>query len=424
MTKTDTNELSLARAWRAFSVRARRSLVCALLAVIVSALATCPAAAQHHIQPKARNIVYVESNDPNGNAILAFSRTADGSLTALPGSPFPTGGLGTNPTFALGPFDGDQQVVVNRTGTMLFAVDGGSHTIAAFTIKNDGSLRAVEGSPFPSGGTNPVSIGLAGNFVCVANQGQDPNQPIESLPNYTTLRLGPTGKLAPVAHSTFRLDLGASPEQALPAAGGRIVFGCDFLGGTLRSFRLNSDGRLSLRAALGIPPDLSPSGTLPLPLGLAAHPTLNVLYVGLVTINQIAVYRYSANGGLRFDAAVPDTGNGVCWLTINTKATRLYASNTGDPSISVYDIETDPLAPIQIQKVPMKSTGGGFQFRLDSTDSFLHVVTQQSGPTSTVEANAIHVFKVAGDGTLSEVASSPTILSVPNLVRPQGVAAL
>jgi hypothetical protein len=72
----------------------------------------------------------------------------------------------------------------------------------------------------------------------------------------------------------------------------------------------------------------------------------------------------------------------------------------------------------------MASTGGGFQFGLDSTYRFLHVVTQQSAPTSNVLANALRVLKVADDGTLIEVASSPTILPVPNLVRPQGVAAL
>ena len=43
----------------------------------------------------AHNFVYVESNDPAENAIFGFSRNnADGSLTPLPGSPFPAGGLG------------------------------------------------------------------------------------------------------------------------------------------------------------------------------------------------------------------------------------------------------------------------------------------------------------------------------------------
>ena len=385
-----------------------------------------PAAAQRpHVQ-KAHNIVYVESDDPNGNAIFAFSRANNGSLTPLPGSPFPAGGLGITPTFALGPFDSDQEVIVNPQGTLLFAVNGGSDTIAVFSINNDGSLTPVKGSPFLSGGSNPVSVGLTGDILCVVNQDQDPDHPGQSLPNYTTLRVSPKGQLTPIPRSAFSLDLGSSPSQALPSPDGEIVFGCDFLGDTLRSFKLRSDGRLSPRAAQQIPLGLNPGGPAPLPLGLAVHPSQPLLYVGLVTINHIAVYNYTDSGKPNFLQAVPDTGNGVCWLTINNNATRLYASNTGDPSVGVFDISKDPRTPIQIQNVVLNSNfgGGGFEFRLDSTNQWLHVVTQQSSATATVQANALHTFKVAADGTLTEVPTSPTFLPVPNLVRPQGVAAL
>ena len=188
----------------------------ALVAVVAIAVTPRPAAAQRPQVQKAHNIVYVESNDPNGNAIFAFSRAGDGSLTALPGSPFPAGGLGITPTFALGPFDSDQEVIVNPQGTMLFAVNGGSDTIAVFWINNDGSLTPVKGSPFPSGGSNPVSVGLTGDILCVVNQDQDPDHPGQSLPNYTTLRVSPKGQLTPIPRAAFSLDLGSSPAQALP----------------------------------------------------------------------------------------------------------------------------------------------------------------------------------------------------------------
>jgi 6-phosphogluconolactonase (cycloisomerase 2 family) len=403
------------------------SRLAVLVAVVAIAVTPRPAAAQRPWLQKASNIVYVESNDPAGNTIFAFSRAGDGSLTPLPGSPFPTGGLGITPTFALGPFDSDQEVIVNPQGTILFAVNGGSDSIAVFWINNDGSLTSVEGSPFPSGGSNPVSVGLTGAILCVVNQDQDPDHPGQSLPNYTTLRVSPRGQLTPIPRAAFSLDLGSSPAQALPAPNGEIVFGCDFLGGTLRSFKLRNDGRLAPRAAQGIPLDLfTPTGAPPLPLGLAVHPTQPLLYVGLVTISHIAVYNYTDSGQLNFLQAVPDTGHGVCWLTINKRATRLYASNTGDPSVGVFDISKDPTTPTQIQNVLLNNPagGGGFEFRLDSTNQWLHVLGQQSSANATVMANALHTFRVAADGTLTEVPSSPTFLPVPNLVRPQGVAAL
>jgi 6-phosphogluconolactonase (cycloisomerase 2 family) len=371
------------------------------------------------------NVVYVESNDPNGNAILAFKRALDGSLTPLPGSPFSAKGLGITPTFALGPFDSDQELIIDRSRSLLFATNGGSDTIAVFKINGNGALTHVKGSPFPSGGSNPVSVGLADDVLCVVNQDNDPGHPGQFLPNYTSFRVGSDGSLTPIPRSTISVDAGASPSQALIAPSDELMFGADFLGGILRSFAINEAGQLRSRDAQPLPPaEFAESGAPPFPLGLAVHPSRNLLYVGFVTISRIGVYRFRDSGQLKFERSVPDSGNGVCWLTINKQATRLYASNTGDPSISVYDISKNPSMPIEIQTLKYASTGGGFQFALDSSGTFLHVVTQQSAPTSDQTANAIHVFRVAHDGTLIEVPTSPTLLPVPNLVRPQGVAAL
>ncbi len=398
--------------------------LCAVVFALFPLLLAVPCEAQFGDNPPS-NIVYVESNDPDGNAIFAFKRHADGSLTPLPGSPFDAKGLGITPTFALGPFDSDQEVIVNPSHTLLFAVNGGSDTIAVFRINPDGSLTHVKGSPFRSGGSNPVSVGLAGDVLCVVNQDNDPGHPGQILPNYTSFSVAGNGQLTPIPRSSVYVDAGSNPSQALPSPDDDLLFGADFLGGILRSFTINGRGRLKVADAQPAPAALfAGTGAPPFPLGLAVHPARKLLYVGFVTINQIGIYQYRESGELIFLRSVPDSGNGVCWLTLNKNATRLYASNTGDPSVTVYDISKDPTRPIEMQTLKYSSTGGGFQFALDSTGSFLHVVTQQSAPTSDASANALHVFKVANDGTLTEVQSSPTLLPVPNLVRPQGVAAL
>ncbi len=395
----------------------------AALALLAAATLAPPALAAG---PKG--VVYVESNDPAGNAILAYSRADDGSLTPLTGSPFPTGGLGVSFGISLGAFDSDQDIIANPAGTLLFAVNGGSDTIAVFDIGPDGSLAPVPGSPFPSGGSQPSSLGLAGDVLCVVNKDEDPGHPGEALPNYTTFRVDARGKLTPVRGSTFSLDFGADPSQALISPNRRLMFGADFLGGILRSFAIDPNGQLDPRAALPLPEsEFSDSPAPPLPLGLAVHPTRPLLYVGFVTINRIGVYTYRPSGSLHFLRSVHDSGSGVCWLLLNKAATRLYASNTVDPSVSVYDL-TNPTAPVEIQKVNLKGAGGpsspgGYQFSLDPTGQFLHVVTQQFSPTSTAQANALHTFRVGADGKVTEVPSSPLILPVPNMTRPQGVLA-
>ena len=136
-----------------------KSLASQLLAIFLMAGSlTAPAAAAD------TGVVYVGSNvgSPNGNSILAFVRDAHGRLTPLPGSPFPTRGKGVfDLSLALGPFDSDQNIVVNPERTLLFAVNPGSNSIAVFHIAAEGGLVHVDGSPFPSGGSNPVSVGLS-----------------------------------------------------------------------------------------------------------------------------------------------------------------------------------------------------------------------------------------------------------------------
>jgi 6-phosphogluconolactonase (cycloisomerase 2 family) len=402
----------------------RNLTMCGIVFALIFLLLIGPRQAQAGDNPP-NNVVYVESNDPDGNAIFAFSRALDGSLTPLPGSPFSAKGLGITPTFALGPFDSDQEIIADTSRSLLFATNGGSDTIAVFKIHGDGTLTHVKGSPFPSGGSNPVSVGLADDVLCVVNQDNDPGHPGQFLPNYTSFSVGSDGSLIPIPRSTVSVDAGSSPSQALIAPSNELMFGADFLGGILRSFAINEAGQLRSRDAQPLPTAVfAESGAPPFPLGLAVHPTRNLLYVGFVTISRIGVYGFRDSGQLIFRRSVADSGKGVCWLTINKQATRLYASNTGDPSVSVFDISKDPSMPIEIQTLKYASTGGGFQFALDSTGTFLHVISQQSAPTSDQSANALHVFRVARDGTLTEVPSSPTLLHVPNLVRPQGVAAL
>jgi 6-phosphogluconolactonase (cycloisomerase 2 family) len=377
---------------------------------------------------QGRNFVYVESNDPAGNAILAFTRNnADGSLAPLPGSPFSTGGLGITFTTALGPFDSDQEIIVNSAHTLLFAVNGGSDTIAVFKINTNGSLTPVAGSPFPSGGSNPVSVGLSNDaLLIVVNQNQDPGHPGLFNPNYASFRVSPQGQLTPVPDSTISLDMGASPSQALISPDGRLMFGAEFLGGLLRTLRIEPDGRLIQADAQPLPPsEFAETGAMPDPLGMAVHPTQNLLYVNFVFVNQIGVYRYNNQGRLDFLRVVPNSGQAPCWALVNRSATRLYASNTGDSSISVYDLSVDPTEPIEIQNVKLKTTGNCTQFALDSTEKFLHVVTQgEASPPPPPTANGLNVLSVAPDGMLTEVPSSPTILPVPKMVRPQGVRAL
>ncbi|HET7035238.1 MAG TPA: beta-propeller fold lactonase family protein [Thermomicrobiaceae bacterium] len=110
--------------------------------------------------------LYVNGNTTGVNTIDGFSRRADGSLNPLPGSPFPVGGAGTGAALA-----SQGALAISSNGRYLLAVDAGSDQVSVARINPDGSVTGVPGSPFPSNGVKPVSITVHHDVVFVANAG-------------------------------------------------------------------------------------------------------------------------------------------------------------------------------------------------------------------------------------------------------------
>lgn len=362
--------------------------------------------------------VYVESNRADHNSILAY-RNDGGTLSFL--GEFPTGGKGVfDLSLKLGPFDSDQEVVANAEGTVLYAVNSGSDTIAAFRIKADGKLSRITGSPFPSGGTNPVSIGIARDTLAVVNKADDPSRPKLNQPSYTSFSLAPDGALENGPLSDTIADIGSAPSQAAISSGKRLIFDAQFLGGHLQSFLVDQDGALISEDFEAV--DTSPG---PEPLGLWAHSARPILYAGLTSSNAVAVYTFDSTGHLEFIRTVPNSGKAICWIRSNADGTRLYTANTGDNSISVYDA-TQPLEPVEIEHLVLKGLGNAFQLTLDPREDFLYVVTQRGSASVPLgEGNTLHVLRIhKRTGKVSEEESSLVKFRVPPGTRPQGVAAV
>lgn len=401
--------------------RLLRSLLLAACATAAQVGAARPALAT------ASNVVYVETNDPTPgrNAVLGYRRASDGSLTPLPGSPFYTDGTGVaNPAQILGPDDSDQILAVSPDHRFLFAVNSGSETIAVLRIRDNGALVPVAGSPFPSGGINPVSVGVAGDLLVVVNKDGDPAiPPTIEPPNYTVFRIRPSGYLSPAPHSTISVPVGSSPSQALISPDGVFVFGADFLAGKLRSFRLLANGRLI--QAPGSPQSLPSSVPPPaLALGLAANPYLPIVYAGFTTASELGVYLYDDDGSLYFVGASSDSGFAPCWSLVSPDGATLYEINTGDNSVSRYDL-SDPFAPVETQHFLTAGPGNLFQEALDPTGTLLYVVSQRTtADPSDTTGNGLHILQIDQNGVLSEAPFSPMALPIPPAARAEGVVVL
>lgn len=363
--------------------------------------------------------IYVESNigeSANRNSLFAFSNDGLGNLTPLPGAPFLTSGTGVvdsggGPT---DPFNADQQVIARKDGSQLFAVNGHTNTIAAFTINADGTLTTVPGSPFPSGGQDPASVGLmddSGFVTLVAvNKNEDPDQDIAGdVPNYTTFTVASDGSLTMNPGSTLDLPADSSPTQALIRSGVHLLFGMEDTTSRLVTYRIKKDGTLSQLAA--VPPPV-----LDFFLGETLNPKskLRVLYAGLPITNQVAVYTYDSFGLLSFVRTVPSpNGAAICWLTTNTAGTLLYTAETESGTITDYDI-TDPVNPVLLQQLTLSGSAKDMKphnIALDPTGKFLYAVAGAK----------LHVLDITADGTMSET-RSPAALSVASRETPVGLA--
>ncbi len=382
---------------------------------------------------KSADYIYVETNLKPANSIRAFERGDLGQLSEIAGSPFLTGGSGSGYNgVAVGPEDSDQEIITNQDHSLLFAINAGSDSISVFRINNDGSLKPVEGSPFLSGGNDPVSLDISGHILYVANKSGDPSRPTTILPNYTTLTIESDGSLLPVSDttnntsreftSTISVAVGSSVNQVHAVPGTNIVFGDDFLADLIEHFRTDWAGGLHQLPPLTLPTSLFNDTVTPrIPQGIWTHPTLPYLYVGVPLFNKLAVYKFGPEGNLKFLGAVPNLGETICWLRMNKSGTRLYSTETSSNSVGVYDT-TDPENPIQIQEFQLSGTGNAFQLSLSSGGHSLYVLSPRGGTTVPVgQGNVLHTLQISEDGKLSE--TLPTIpFESTNDVRPRGIA--
>jgi 6-phosphogluconolactonase (cycloisomerase 2 family) len=378
------------------------------------------------------NAVYLNANIgtvSNANEVLGYANDGQGNLTPLPGSPYLTGGTGSSPAqgMSLGlQTDDDQQVIINKAGTLLLTVNGFSNTVAVFTINSDASLTQITGSPYTSGGPQPASLGLFDgilsngvSFLVVVNKESDTSQVNPKQPNFQTFTMASNGTLTHNVGSQVTLPYGASPSQA--AIGQQhLVFGLQFAGGgvvgvpsQIYSYRIRSNGTLKLNNTVQ-----TPTGNVF--LGEVVHPTQTILYAALPADSQIAVYQYSLPAGiLTYQTSVATLGSLPCWLAINSAGTRLYTGESATNSITAYDL-TNPLLPVELQHISLTSTTPGSSvtnLRFDPTGQFMYAIS--NSPTS----SSLHVMNVASDGTLTETVT-PLTLPVPSGNFPIGLATL
>ncbi len=264
--------------------------------------------------------VYTMTNDMAGNAVLAFDRMADGTLS--PAGTYATGGTGTSA--GLGNQGG---VVLSDDGRWLFVVNAGSNDVSAFRVSPDGGLVLKDRES--SGGSMPVSVTSHGWTLYVLNAG--------GSGNVSGLRLSPSGDLTPIAGSTQPLSQasGTGAAQIQFTGEGRQLVVTEKGTNVIGVYGLDSHGVAG--------PGVFNASVGATPFGFALDHRDRVIVSnaegGAANAGTVSSYGIGANGALQVLAgAVPDNQSAPCWVVVSRNGLYAYTTNAGSNSTSGYRI--------------------------------------------------------------------------------------
>jgi 6-phosphogluconolactonase len=296
-----------------------------------------------HSHGQAAGAVYTATNDPGGNAVVMYTRSANGTLTK--GATFPTGGVGvaSQPPFGFPIVDTSGSMNLTSDGRLLFVVNAGPSladgSISAFRVTSSG-LRLADNSPISSGGLLPVSLTTHGNLLYVVN---------EESSNIVGYRFTSSGHLTEISEqplsttfpTTVAAQIGFSPdgrqlvvtERGLPAPNGVIdTFAVNWNGTAGPAQKLVAptpnpfgfafaDSRHLLVTDAGFV--ATPSGSAANPGDSPPSPADPSQFFG-----SVSSYTLSSGGSLTFKGEFPSGGRAACWVVVTPDGRYAFATNT------------------------------------------------------------------------------------------------
>jgi len=310
--------------------------------------------------------VFVQTNDAVANAVAAFGREADGSLSRI--GTYSTGGRGNGMPHL--PSQGS--LVLAEGGARLLVANPGSDDVSVFAVGADG-LEFLARTP--SGGAAPRSIAAHGDLVYVLNTGG------EGPGSVTGFRLVASGSLEPIAGSTRPLSADeADGAQVAFDPSGRTLVVTERVTDRLSTYAVRGDGTLDgpiVQSSPGATPygfDFSPDGVL----------VVTEAFGGQVGAAAASSYVLEGSGARPVSSSVGNTRSEVCWAVVTREGRHAYVTNFGDGTISSYAIspngEIDLLEPVAATtrlgekglRDAALSADGSFLYALDADAQEIH----------------------------------------------------
>jgi 6-phosphogluconolactonase (cycloisomerase 2 family) len=328
--------------------------------------------------------VFVQTNNPAGNQVIAFARQPDGQLSQQ--EVVSTGGLGGMAAGASN-LASQGSLTYDPGHHLLFAVNAGSDTISVLSV--DGNHVRLE-QVLGSGGEFPDSIAVHGNLVYVVNAGG-----AGSVSGFWIV-----GRLVvPIPRSTRSLGLDNANPPNFHTGPGQVIFspnGSELLVSTKEStnsidvFQVGPLGYLSTSPAVN--PDDS-SG----PFSFAFTPS-GQLVVAEVALSALHAFALSPDGTLTsLAASVPDGQLAQCWVIAADGF--YYVANAASANLSEYTVAANGTPSLV---APVAATTGTGSIDLTASADGKYIYAEAGSGDGTV-----FEFQVNPDGSLSPIGNVP-----------------
>jgi len=327
--------------------------------------------------------VFVSTNGLNGNAVVAFARAANGSLT--PAGTFSTGGNGIG---GVGdPLASQFAVALSPNTKFLLVANAGSDDVSSFAV-DGGSLTLVDRGS--SSGTRPVSVAISGDYVYALNTVSN---------TIGVLAIGSDGSLTALPGKTKALPAGANGAAAVRLSpNGHLLVVTERVSNRLETFAVGSDGSLGNGV---VTPD---AGNTPFGFDFT---TRGQVIVSEAASGSASSYNVNDDGSLAVvSAAATTTQRAPCWLIVNNSGRFAYTANAGSATVTGFAIAASGTLSLLTSTGISGDLGAGAQpldLDMSRNGNFLYVMKNGTG--------TVGGFAVAGDGSLTPLADTPGLVA-------------
>lgn len=343
----------------------------------------------------ADHAVFVQTDNPSGNQVVAYHRNADGTLVAA--GTYATDGLG-------GVLNGSQVDHLASQGSLaydaaqglLYAVNAGSNSISVFSVHGDQlQLRQV----ISSGGSFPVSVAVHGYSVYVLNGLSASVQGYISFFGHLYPLPGSNRSLGFTVPGDATQFLSTPGQVAFTPNGAQLVVTTKASGSDIDVFNVGGFGYLSPSPVVNSEPNAVPFAV--------AFDATGHLVVADAGTNALSTFALAPNGTLSSIDTVATGQAATCWVA--SAQGFYFASNAGSASLSTYQEQLSG----QLTLLGKTGTDPGTVDAAASPDGQdLYV---QTGGTGTVDE-----FRVGSGGSLTPIGSAV----VPGAVGGEGIVAI